>query len=161
MPRAEDETGVQISILDRLIDYDPSLSREADASRSKSLRVLRDSVRRDLEYLLNTRQVELALDSNLKELNKSVAAFGLPDFTHLNAHKTDDQKEMRRQLEEAIRFFEPRLEGVVVSFQPGQSSDRLMHFRISARLRVDPEPEPISFDTVVQTGSGQFILREE
>jgi type VI secretion system protein ImpF len=161
MPRAEDETGVRISILDRLIDYEPGLSREADPSRPKSLRLLRDSVRRDLEWLLNTRQAELALDPDLKELNESVAAFGLPDFSHLNAHKAEDQKEIRRQLEDTIRFFEPRLEGVVVNFQPAQSTDRLMHFRISARLRVDPEPEPITFDTVVQHGNGQFLVREE
>lgn len=161
MPRTEDDAGVRISVLDRLIDYDPGLSHEADPSRPKSLRQLRDSVRRDLEWLLNTRQVELALDPDLKEVNRSVAAYGLPDFSLLNAHKTDDQKEIRRQLEDTIRFFEPRLEGVVVNFQPSESTDRLMHFRINARLKVDPEPEPITFDTVVQTGNGQFIVKEQ
>lgn len=160
MPTTDDETGVRISILDRLIDYDPGLSREADPSRPKSLRQLRDAVRRDLEWLLNTRQVELALDPDLEELNKSVAAFGLPDFAHLNAHKPDDQKEIRRQIEDALSFFEPRLDGVVVNFQPPQSNDRLMHFRITARLKVDPEPEPITFDTVVQSGNGQFVVSE-
>jgi type VI secretion system protein ImpF len=161
MPRVEDETGVTISIFDRLLDYEPGLSREADRSRPKSLRQLRDAVRRDLEWLLNTRRVDLALDPDLKETNRSVAAFGLPDFTNLNAHKLDDQKEIRRQIEDAIGFFEPRLEGVVVSFQPADSTDRLMHFRINAHLRVDPEPEPVVFDTVVQAGSGQFVVREE
>jgi type VI secretion system protein ImpF len=161
MPRIDDETGVTISILDRLIDFEPGLSQEADPSRPKSLRRLRDAVRRDLEWLLNTRQGTMELDPDLKETNRSVAAFGLPDFTHLNAHKLDDQKEIRRQIEDAIGFFEPRLDDVVVTFQTAESTDRLMHFRINAHLKVDPEPVPVTFDTVVQTGSGQYLVREE
>jgi type VI secretion system protein ImpF len=161
MPRIEDETGVTISVLDRLLDYEPDTSREARVSRPKSLRQLKDAVRRDLEWLLNTRQVTGNLDSELKEINNSVAAFGLPDFTELNAYKPDDQKEMRRQIEEAIRLFEPRLGGIQVTFQPSYSTDRLMHFRINAHLKVNPEPEPITFDTVVQVGKGQYVVREE
>lgn len=161
MPNAEDKTGVTISVLDRLIDYEPGVSREADLSRPKSLRQLKDAVRRDLEWLLNTRQVAEGLDPDLKEINSSVAAFGLPDFTNLSAHKADDQKEMRRQIQDTLNFFEPRLESVVVTFQPSHSTDRLMHFRIDAHLKVDPEPEPITFDTVVQLGNGQYVVREE
>jgi len=161
MPGTENEIGVRISILDRLIDYEPGMSREMDPSRPKRLRSLRDAVRRDIEFLLNTRQVELALDPELKELNKSVAAYGLPDFTSLNPHRIEDQKEIRRHIEDALSFFEPRLDDVVVSFHSPHSSDRLMHFRITARLKVDPEPEPVTFDTIVQTGSGEFVVREE
>jgi type VI secretion system protein ImpF len=159
MPRSEDEAGVTISVLDRLLDYDPGAAREANLSRPKRVRQLKDAVRRDLEWLLNTRQGELVPD--LKETNSSLAAFGLPDFANLSAHKPDDQKEIRRQIEDAIRFFEPRLDFVVVTFQPAHSTDRLMHFRINAHLKVDPEPEPITFDTVVQMGNGQYVVREE
>jgi type VI secretion system protein ImpF len=161
MPSAEDKTGVTISVLDRLIDYEPDASREGRASRPKSLRQLKDAVRRDLEWLLNTRQVAGTMSPELKEINSSVAAFGLPDFTDLSAHKPDDQKEMRRQIEETISLFEPRLGSVVVTFQPSYSSERLMHFRINAHLKIDPEPEPITFDTVVQVGLGQYVIREE
>lgn len=153
--------GVTISILDRLIDYEPGLSQEAERSRLKSVRQLKDSVRRDLEWLLNTRQVVDEEALQLKETSKSVATFGLPDFTNLSAHKLDDQREIRRQIEQAISFFEPRLESVVVVFQASNSSDRLMHFRINAHLKMDPEPEPVSFDTVVQIGNGQYVVREQ
>ncbi|MFN2531637.1 MAG: type VI secretion system baseplate subunit TssE [Pyrinomonadaceae bacterium] len=158
---SKDETGVTISILDRLLDYDPDASREADVSRPKSVRQLRDAVKRDLEWLLNTRQLAPDLLADLKEINNSVAAFGLPDFTNLNPQKIEDQKEIRRQIENTIRIFEPRLESVVVTFQPSQSTDRLMHFRINAHLKLSPEPEPIAFDTVVQMGSGQYVVHEE
>ena len=159
--RKTSEVGVTISVLDRLIDYEPEASRDVDLSRPKSLRQLKEAVRRDLEWLLNTRQATGGLLSDLKEVNNSLAAFGLPEFTDLSPDKPDDQKEMRRQIEDTIRFFEPRLDAVVVTFQQSYSTERLMHFRIDAHLKVDPEPEPITFDTVVQPGSGQYVVREE
>ena len=159
--RKTSEVGVTISVLDRLIDYEPEASRDVDLSRPKSLRQLKEAVRRDLEWLLNTRQASGALLTDLKEVNNSLAAFGLPEFTDLSPDKPDDQKEMRRQIEDTIRFFEPRLDAVVVTFQQSYSTERLMHFRIDAHLKVDPEPEPITFDTVVQPGSGQYVVREE
>src|SRR6266487_548663 len=116
MPSADDKTGVTISVLDRLIDYDPDTSREGLLSRPKSLRQLKEAVRRDLEWLLNTRQVAGLSELDLREVKESVAAFGLPEFTNLSANKPDDQKQMRRDIEEAIRFFEPRLDSVVVTF---------------------------------------------
>lgn len=161
MPSAEDKTGVTISVLDRLIDYEPGVSREVDLSRPKSLRQLKDAVRRDLEWLLNTRQQAGLAALDLKEIKQSVAAYGLPEFADLSPNRSDDQKQMRREIEETIRFFEPRLEAVVVSFQPPSSNERLMHFRIDAHLKVDPEPQPITFDTVVQAGNGQYVVREE
>ena len=34
-------------------------------------------------------------------------------------------------------------------------------FRIDARLKVDPAPEPVSFDTLLQIGSGEFRVKGE
>ena len=160
MARSDNDVNVGVSVLDRLIDYEPANSRDPVSSRSKTLRQLKDAVRRDLEWLLNTRQV-VGLPADLKELHHSVAAFGLPDFANLSAGQIDDQKQMRSDIEAAIRLFEPRLEDVVVTLQPSHSKERLMHFRIDGRLNVEPAPEPISFDTVLQLVSGQYLIKEE
>lgn len=160
MARSDNDAGIGVSVLDRLIDYEPGNSRDPVSSRSKTLKQLKDAVRRDLEWLLNTRQVA-GLPSDLKELNQSLAAFGLPDFANLSVGQVDDQKRMRADIEEAIRLFEPRLQDVVVTLQPSHSSERLMHFRIDGRLNVEPAPEPISFDTVLQLVSGQYVIKEE
>jgi type VI secretion system protein ImpF len=71
MSRFDNHIRITPSVLDRLIDYEPELSREPLASRSKSLRQLKDSVKRDLEQLLNTRKSEDWLPPDLKELNSS------------------------------------------------------------------------------------------
>ena len=57
MPRNGPDAAVTLSVLDRLIDDDPRTSIEAPLTRAQSVRTLRDVVRRDLEWLLNTRQV--------------------------------------------------------------------------------------------------------
>ena len=161
MPRTDNEIGVTTSVLDRLIDYEPDVSREAIASRSKNLRQLKEALRRDLEWLLNTRQVAGGLPPDLEELNRSLAAYGIPDFTNLNITNSDDQKRIRTEIEDAVRIFEPRLESVNVSFQPSSSNDGKIHFRIDANLKIEPAPEPITFDTTVQMGSGQYVVKEE
>ena len=161
MARTDNDVGITKSVLDRLIDYEPGNSREAVGSRSKNLKELRETVRRDLEWLLNTRHIAGGIPPDLKELHNSVAAFGLPDFANLSTNQLDDQRRMRSDIEEAIRIFEPRLQDVVVTLQPSHSTERLMHFRIDGRLNVEPVPEPISFDTVLQLVNGQYVIKEQ
>lgn len=161
MPRTDNEVRVTPSVLDRLLDYEPEVSREPIASRAKSLRLLKQSVRRDLEWLLNTRQVATGLPESLKEVNRSLAAYGLPDFSNIGPQNPADQKRMLNEIEETIRTFEPRLEDVVVTMEPARDLERTMRFRIDARLKVEPAPEPVTFDTVLQLGSGQYIVQGE
>src|SRR5205085_12148684 len=106
----ERDVGVTIAVLGRLRDYEPEITREPVASRAKSLRQLKQSVRRDLEWLLNTRQTVGGAPPDLKELSNSLAAYGLPDFSNLSTESADDQKRMQREIEDAVRIFEPRLE---------------------------------------------------
>jgi type VI secretion system protein ImpF len=159
MARVDNEVRVTPSILDRLLDYEPEVSREPIASRAKSLRQLKQSVRRDLEWLLNTRRIAEEVPSDLKEVNRSVATFGLPDFSSISVKNPMDQKRMLREIEEAVRTFEPRLENVEVSFEPMRDTERAMRFRIDAHLKVEPAPEPVTFDTVLQLGSGQYVVQ--
>ncbi|HMF55830.1 MAG TPA: type VI secretion system baseplate subunit TssE [Pyrinomonadaceae bacterium] len=161
MSRIDNEVRVTVSVLDRLLDYEPEVSRESIATRAKNLRQLKQSVRRDLEWLLNTRQTVGGAPPDLKELSRSLAAYGLPDFTALSTESEDDQKRMQSDIEDAIRIFEPRLEDVEVSIEPARSTERILRFRIDARLRVEPAPEPVTFDTMLQLGSGQYIVQGE
>jgi type VI secretion system protein ImpF len=159
--RFDNEIRITPSVLDRLIDYEPELSHEPSASRAKSLRQLKQTVRRDLEYLLNTRQVAGGLPAGLKELNNSVAAYGLPDFSAVNVNSPEEQTRLRRVLETTIGIFEPRLKGVKVTLEPLRGTERALRFRVDARLQVEPTPEPVTFDTVLQLHSGEYKVRGE
>jgi type VI secretion system protein ImpF len=161
MARIDNEIRIMPSVLDRLIDYEPELSREPLKSRSKSLRELKQSVRRDLEWLLNTRCHTEDMAEGLKEVGESLFTYGLSDFSSLSDKNPGDQKVLRSAIETALRNFEPRLQDVVVTAEPIDTLQRLMRFRIEARLRVDPIPEPVTFDTVLQLGNGQYQVQEK
>lgn len=55
MPPVDKEGPVTLSVLDRLIDSEPERNQEPPLTRSQSLRELRTALRRDLEWLFNTR----------------------------------------------------------------------------------------------------------
>jgi type VI secretion system protein ImpF len=161
MPRTDNELRITPSVLDRLLDYEPEVSSEAIASRSKSLEQLKRSVRRDLEWLLNARQLVGGVPEGLAEARASVLAYGLPDFTNLSIESPADQDRLRRAIELAIGAFEPRLEGVTVSVMPLNRMERMMRFQIEARLKVEPAPEPVTFDTALKLDRNAFLVREE
>jgi type VI secretion system protein ImpF len=161
MSRSDNDVRITPSVLDRLIDYEPEMSREAVSSRAKSLRQMKQSVRRDLEWLLNTRRMADDLPADLKEVANSLLAYGLPDFTAVNTKSPADQGRLRRALETAVTTFEPRLEDVSVTIVTMRDLERVLRFRIDARLRIDPAPEPVSFDTLLQLGSGQYVVQGE
>lgn len=158
MSRFDNEIGITASVLDRLLDDRPDQSQEARPSRQTSLRLVKQAVKRDLEWLLNTR-AELDPPEGLTEVSASLATFGLPDLASWNVKNPEEQGDLRNAVENAIRRFEPRLESVEVSLEAMSETDRAVRFRIDARLRVDPAPEPVTFDSMLQLGSGAFVVK--
>jgi len=148
------------SILDRLVDFEPDSQVEAKSSFGSSIRDLKHSVRRDLEWLLNTRRVVLNLDPNLEEVPRSIAAYGLPDFMGASASTSAEQQNLVAQVRDTLKLFAPQLIDVKVSFSPPDKFERSIAFRIEAKIDVEPVPEPIVFDTVLQLGSGEFGVKE-
>lgn len=160
MARKEPEIRISQSVLDRLIDYEPNLTAEAPRSRSASLQQLKQAVRRDLEWLLNTRCHNRELIDDDLECRKSVAFYGLPDIMGISPKSPSEQKRLTKALESAIKLFEPRFLDLKVTLEPVNRIDRQLKLRIEARLDLDPEPEPIAFDTTLQSGSGEFAVKE-
>lgn len=155
------EIRITPSIIDRLLDFEPKVSTEAPKSRSQSLRDLKQSVRRDLEWLLNSRHTAEEVPEGLEELNKSIAIYGLPDFTGLSSKNPDDQKSLIRGIETALRIFEPRFMNLKVTLVEPDEAERGVKFQIQAVLRMEPTPEPVVFDTVLQVGSNEFLVKEK
>lgn len=156
----ENDIRITPSIIDRLLDFEPTNPKEAPKSRSQSLRELKQAVRRDLEWLLNTRHSPEEISEDLEEVNKSLAKFGLPDFTGLSAQNDEDQRDLIRDIEKCLEIFEPRFMNVRVSLEDIEGGERGMKFRIQATLRVEPTPEPVVFDTFLQVGTSDFEVKE-
>jgi type VI secretion system protein ImpF len=143
---------LRLSVLDRLLDHEPGNDGEAPIPPHVALSRAIEGVRRDLQLLLNTRLTwidERVL--SLDEVSRSLATYGVPDFSHENLGNSGSRDRLQRTLEAAISLFEPRLTRVVVTPEPMQEHQRDIRFRIDALLRVDPVPEPVTFDTVMRT----------
>lgn len=159
MARSLGETTITVSVLDRLIDLEPENRMENSLSRSQSVRLLKSAVRRDLEWLLNSRRICDPPDEGLKELNRSAYTYGLPDLSALTMLASGDRNRLVRQVLATINQFEPRLANVrLVMIETADSGKKDVRLRVEAMLRMDPVPEPITFDTVIELKSGNCHL---
>jgi type VI secretion system protein ImpF len=160
MAKREIERTVQPSLLDRLTDDEPRSSADPATSYAESLRAFKMGVQRDLEWLLNTRRMPTPLDEEFVELKQSLYTYGLPDVTSLSGDSSAARVKLLREVEEALTNFEPRLMNVRISMVEADADKtrRELHFVVEATLRLDPTPEQVGFDTVLQFSSGQYAI---
>lgn len=161
MGRISNDTALIPSVLDRLIDHDPGATREAPKGQVQVLREMKQSLRRDLENLLNTRWRCLSWPPNMDELELSLVNYGLPDFSGANLGIAQNREEFRRVIERVIARFEPRLKNVKVQVLNDGSADRVLKFKIDALLQADPAPEPVAFESALEPCSGSFTVKGE
>jgi len=148
------------SVLDRLIDDSPGDTREAARSRAQVLRELKQSVRRDLENLLNTRWRPTGWPGDLAELERSLVGYGIPDITAAELAQPGSREDFRRTIEALIRRFEPRFKSVRVEIRTNaEPLDRTLRFRVDAVLYAEPAPEPVSFDSAVEPATGTVEVK--
>jgi len=155
MSRTQGDITVTLSVLDRLIDHEPNSQVEAPLTRTQSVRQLKSAARRDLEWLLNTRRNFREPDESLEETSRSLYVYGLPDFSTYTMASPADQAKLLRHLLTTIKMFEPRLANVrIVPLESPTIGLQRFRLRIEGMLLMDPTPEPVSFDTVIELRSG-------
>ena len=134
MANPDPNVTLQASLLDRLIDP------ESDGTGSRpgcTVEQIIDSVRRDLEDLLNTHRTLLAIPDEYKETENSILSFGLPDFSSFQSSKADVGSRVAERIEQAIARHEPRLRNVratQMAFQHNQNTLEL-GLRMAETLR--------------------------
>src|SRR5664279_5710798 len=154
MARQDADINVTPSLIDRLIDLDPANSSDPSSTRSQSVRQLKLTLRRDLEWLLNTRRIPEEAPEAYVNVSHSLYHYGLPDVTSLSLNSPRDKGRLLRTIETALADFEPRLTGVRVRTVDGGSAPRVLRFQIEGLLEMDPAPEQIFFDTTLQLSTG-------
>lgn len=156
MASAKRDVFLRPSVLDRLMAV-PSPGRGGQHPVI-GVQELRDAVRRDLDWLLNTKRWLPHDFEGLTEVKTSLLNYGMPDLSPFSPANGRDLASLARTIEELIRCYEPRLRPgsvrVAVLTTPvavpknGEEREK-PHFRIDAVLCVDPVNEPVSFDTEI------------
>jgi type VI secretion system protein ImpF len=152
---------VMQSLLDRLTDVQPDQREDARITHAQSVRQLKIGLQRDLEWMLNTRRIAIELPESAEALRNSLYSYGLPEFAGLNTTLPQDQLDLLKEVEQSVAIFEPRLTAVRVALRASEGSERAVHFVIEAILRIDPVPEHVAFDTVLELTSGAYRVRGE
>ena len=97
------------SLLDRLTDDNPGDITEARERRAETMVQLRAATLRDLEWLLNTSNIESELDlSQYPELEDSVINYGLPNLSGTTITSVDFGM-LESNIRKAIQAFEERI----------------------------------------------------
>jgi len=154
LARASAESLVTQSVLDRLIAVE-----DWPTSRSSSVRFYREAIKRDLEWLLNTRQPPLLDLDAWPAAKASGLNYGLPDITSLGLLSASDHNTLRSAIATCLRNYEPRLTDIHVTLEAPDVADRRLRFHIDGNLRLDPSPEEIAFDTVLELASGEYKVK--
>ena len=161
MSRVDKKKKLRPSILDRLFDDEPHIKVEAEKERHQQIRELRQSVRRDLESLLNTRYRMVEPSAEFSELEISLLNYGLPDLATVNITDGTKKKEFTRNLERILKEYEPRFKTVKVTYIENQDkADRTLNFRVNATLYADPAPEIVVFDSILEPVSRSVNVEE-
>ena len=137
-----------------------NLNPEPAAERVISMRQLRESVLRDLAWLLATSSYDT--DRSLEawpEVQRSVFNFGLPSMAGLGLTALDATAAAAR-LQKAIETFEPRLSRVrVTSETEAGSMDRnALVFRVDAELWGQPAPQRLLLRTQIDIESADVSI---
>lgn len=136
-------------------------SSDRPISREESARAYRKSVQRDVEWLLNTRRTIVPVPPGCVEVTNSVHEFGIIDTAGMAIGTADAQTRLTSDIRDTLRRFEPRLSNVRVELTASsQALAPQVHFAIHATLLMDPNPERVVFDTVLEIASGFFDVTE-
>jgi type VI secretion system protein ImpF len=160
MARTQANQPLVPSVLDRLLDDDPTATRETAKSRTQVLRELKQSVRRDLENLLNTRWRYQGWPESLDQLDLSLVNYGIPDITGADLRSTPGRERFRQVVERVIRHFEPRFQRVAVELlENADPLDHALRFRIDAMMYAEPAPEPVVLDSLLEPVTGNVEVK--
>ncbi|MGO9992904.1 MAG: type VI secretion system baseplate subunit TssE [Steroidobacteraceae bacterium] len=140
----------------------PNLNPEPAGQRVISMRQLRESVLRDLAWLLCTSSYDT--DRSLSawpEVERSVFNFGLPSIAGIGVTGFDADAAARR-LQKAIETFEPRFSYVRVTpeVDTGRMDRNALAFRVEAELWGQPTPQRLLLRTQIDVETADVVITD-
>lgn len=152
---------LQPSLLDRLTDQEPHNKTETREARVISVTRLREIIRRDLAFLLNSNNLETVLDETTHpNVCRSVLNYGVRD-TSGDFGTTNRAEEIRKSIETAILRFEPRIvPGTlnVVLATAETKGKAMVDFDIQADMWAQPMPMELYLRSRVDITTGELWL---
>ncbi len=154
---------LQPSLLDRLTDDEPNTQVESRDKRVLSMQKLRQSVLRDVSWLLNADSFESVADlSDYPEVAQSVINFGIQNLAGTSVVGAD-LTDIEKKLKQAITVFEPRIlphSLTVKVLSADVMNQQAISFDIEANLWAQPLPIHLYLRTEIDVLTGDVNLRD-
>ncbi len=154
MARSKSEILITQSLVDRLAD-----TEQWPETRATSISMYRESMKRDLEWLLNTRNPVIPELESYPATAASVLNFGLPDLHSFDGSAGREQNALTVALEKCIRTFEPRIHQPRVYLTRTDLLSRSLRFHIEGQITYENMDEEVKFDTVLEMISGEYEVK--
>lgn len=149
---------LQPCLLDRLFDEEPRRLSEGKQEKVVSLARFKEGIKRDIEWLLNSKTRFDHVDTALfPEIRYSVLNYGVRDLTGLSSENLS-AADIERAIYKALMAYEPRIikgsltvRHLVVAADDAEAELKLVNaldFEISGKIWADPTPQ-------------DFVLRTE
>ena len=123
------------------------------------IREMRESIRRDLESLLNTRRCPEAPPAALAELKDALVSYGVDGMVSANLATEEAKLKLAQMVERRISMFETRLSDVRVTILKSRTmSERALRMRIQATFRLHEGMPPISFESTIDPSTQRFLV---
>ncbi|HWX36294.1 MAG TPA: type VI secretion system baseplate subunit TssE [Steroidobacteraceae bacterium] len=135
---------------------------EALERGSFNMRRLRESVFRDVRWLLNSMSLDTTEElSRYPHVERSVLNYGMPALAG-KAMSSIDPRLTAERIALAIRTFEPRLSKVRVTPEKREMGNHefALEFKIEAELWGQPVPQQLTMSTRIDLDTGQVSLGE-
>lgn len=139
-----------------------NLNPEAPEQRVVSMRKLRESVLRDLNWLLSTASFDTGRSlEGFPAVERSVLNYGLPSVAGRRVSGLDPA-EIARRMQRTLEFFEPRLSQVRVTPEPQdtQSDGHALRLRIEAELWGQPLPQQLLLRTQIDVETTDVVVTD-
>jgi type VI secretion system protein ImpF len=155
---------LQPSLLDRLTDDNPDQKIETREQRVLSLRQLRQSVLRDLSWLLNTTALESMVDlSELQFVAHSVINYGTPGLSGVTLSSLDAPR-IEAKVKQAITDFEPRILADSLKVQLTKADQHMdykaLSFKIEGDLWSQPLPVHLFIRSDLDLETGEVTVKD-
>ena len=164
MAELTNQERLQPSLLDRLTDDAPEKTVESREQRVLSSRQLRQSVLRDLSWLLNSTSLETGMDlSSAPFAARSVINYGAPALSGI--HLTGNElTKIEKKIKQAILDFEPRILPASLKLElivnEQQMNRNAMCFKIEGDLWAQPLPIHLYIRSELDLETGEVTIKE-
>ena len=154
LARGKSDVLVTQSLLDRLSNTEPW-----PETRAASVSMYRESMKRDLEWLLNTRKPVMPELEGYPLTAASVLNFGLPDLHSFDGSAGREHNALTVALEKCIRIYEPRISQPHVYLTRTDLLSRSLRFHIEGQIVYENMDEENKYDTVLEIISGEYEVK--